>query len=642
MSAYGISLEEFRQAIVRHEAQAAANPTWYRYRVAAFAILGYSYLLIIAVFVPILGVLLLIELWSITSGLVALAAAVPIGILWATLYRTHFMRLPEPHGLLLVSTDAPLLFQLVAETSRRLRSPAPDRVLLTWDANCSIAQRPMLGAFGGFRRYLLLGWPLMQALSGEQFHAVLAHELGHLSRNHGRLSSWIERQRITWAILAQKFDRGRQTSTPEFALIGGFARWYVPKIAARGFVLARAHEYEADRCAAALTSVRVAAGAMLRIRATGPRFEAKYTLERLKDANGGDDPPGDFVSALGAALAKPIPAANVDATIRTAWVTPTDYSDTHPSLADRLRHLGIHDPCRMDNPGIRSGPSAGEVFLGDSNTSMGHRLDQAFLERHAADWRSRRESESGARSALATITARSIERPLTKGESWKRLCLTHNLEGPAAAEPLALAFLADHPEHARARFILGRALLDRGDEAGLAHLRAAIGADPGARQLCARLMFDYFWALGRVDEAEAARSIAEAAALEDEAVALERGRMDASIPLLAHGLAESEVVAIQQQLALIPHLLEVCLVRREFRIRHEMPEFLLLLLTSRPRVAQDSPEASKMARLDEAMVEQMMRDIDWPEGTRFMILGLESDSFLKEARRVPGAVLFKR
>jgi hypothetical protein len=149
--------------------------------VVAFAVLGYAYLLGVALALPAvigLGVFVLAETHV---GAIAFKALLPFVVLWFTLLRALWVRTPVPNGLPLQASDAPALFELIAELSRRLESPLPETVLVNEDFNAAIVQRATLGAFGVYRSYLVLGWPLMQALTAEQFHSVVALEFGHLS-----------------------------------------------------------------------------------------------------------------------------------------------------------------------------------------------------------------------------------------------------------------------------------------------------------------------------------------------------------------------------------------------------------------------------------------------------------------------------
>src|SRR5207249_11068756 len=90
------------------------------------------------------------------------------------------------------------LVALVHMHTTRTRMPRLHRTLIAAFVNVGVVHRPRLALFGWYRNYLLLGLPLMQTLSPEEFRTALAHELGHLSRQHGRFGSWIYRIRVMW------------------------------------------------------------------------------------------------------------------------------------------------------------------------------------------------------------------------------------------------------------------------------------------------------------------------------------------------------------------------------------------------------------------------------------------------------------
>jgi Zn-dependent protease with chaperone function len=526
---------------------------------------------------------------------------------------------------------------LIAEVSRRLRAPAPDVVLVTEDFNASIVQRPMLSAVAGYRNYLLLGWPLLQALSAEQFRSVLAHEFGHLSGNHGGFASWIYRQRVTWAALHHQLEDGNKGSRLGSTVLGQFARWYEPKFAARSFVLARSHEYEADRCAVELTSPLVAAGALVRVHGAGAWVERHYLRSRLKEGEARPEPPADLFTRMGAELGQTLPAEEVEAGISSAWSRPTDYHDTHPALTDRLRSMGLERLDQVESPAVRPGPAAGAVFLGEVNETAARRLDQLWCEHAGPRWKARSEEARAARERLAMLASQAGERALTEPEAWQQLRLTYNHDGPVAAEPLAAAFLADHPDHAGARFVLGQAMLDRGDEAGVAHLRGAMARDPDTRLPGNSLLFDYYWARGRVEEAEAVRRDGQAVGREAEAVAREMSKLDASTVLLPHGLSDVEVEKLRRFLEGFPDLKRALLARREVHFEKTAPSFVLVLVMHRPWFSVRSPTQRELALRDRILQQGI-----WPEETYTFVLGPEHKKLIKRFRAVPGSVLVER
>ncbi len=132
---------------------------------------------------------------------------------------------------------------------------------------------PFVLLFRVYRSYLLLGLVEMQALSPEEFQAVLAHELGHLSRQHGRLTAWIYRIRGTWRRLTMLIEvRGRWGRR----LFDWFLQRWGPYFNAYSFVLVREHEYEADRFAAGVAGKDAFARALETSSVTGEFLSRRF------------------------------------------------------------------------------------------------------------------------------------------------------------------------------------------------------------------------------------------------------------------------------------------------------------------------------------------------------------------------------
>lgn len=100
---------------------------------------------------------------------------------------------------------------------------------------------PKLGIFGR-KVILLLGLPMMKALSPEQLKAVLAHEIGHISGKHGLFTKWAYQMREAWGRLIES----QELAGHKFSfLYKKFVEWYFPYFTAYSFVLMREHEREA-------------------------------------------------------------------------------------------------------------------------------------------------------------------------------------------------------------------------------------------------------------------------------------------------------------------------------------------------------------------------------------------------------------
>ncbi|WP_328531889.1 M48 family metallopeptidase [Nocardioides sp. NBC_00368] len=156
----------------------------------------------------------------------------------------------DPGGLVLTEHEQPGLWAEVRQLAATAGTRAPDEIRLVPDVNAAVSEETsLLGLRTGTRR-MFLGVPLLQGLSRNQLHAVLAHELGHHSTTHTRLGALIHRSRLAIAEVAAGL------SNP---LVKRPFRTYARLFFALTRPLAHAHEIDADRLSAQVAGPRTAA-----------------------------------------------------------------------------------------------------------------------------------------------------------------------------------------------------------------------------------------------------------------------------------------------------------------------------------------------------------------------------------------------
>lgn len=333
---------EFSNYLRALEFDARKHPTWYRFRVVCLILLAYLFLFgTIALALGLFGGLCWLIVLLVTSarsfGLVRLVGVlIPVGLGLLTfivnILSAMNIHLPEPGGVIVEKGRAIRLYQEIDRLREKLDVPPFVDILLNDDFNAGVVQNPRFGFFGGYRSYLVIGLPLMLSLSTEQFRAVLAHELGHVSRRHGGMAALCYRMGMTWPRILYFLSEGGHSSVDIFFL---FFRWYVPKFMAFTFGLQRQAEYEADAMAAEAVGKKAMADTLIQLDLVGRAEHEKKELAQ-------------------------VPHATLNQWMNDALKVPDLLEDVHPTLELRLHHLGQ----RAEVP-LQGGKNAAVELLGE-------------------------------------------------------------------------------------------------------------------------------------------------------------------------------------------------------------------------------------------------------------------------------------
>ncbi|AKS43007.1 M48 family metalloprotease [Wenzhouxiangella marina] len=456
---------DFERRVERAEHQLQASPQRYLLRVALMAGLGYG------VIWGLIGLSLLLFLACVVLMFVAPAF---IGFLLASkiifllpilawvLFRALSVPFDRPSGALVTARQAPVLFEELDRLSRHLKLPRLHEVILTPEFNAGIMQIPRLGVLGWPRNVLMLGMPMLLALSPDQMRAILAHEAGHLARNHARFGNWIYRVRMSWYRVMTGFDRMEGWAISVFRK---FFDWYTPAFDALSFPLARQNEFEADAVGADYASPQALAEALVATEVLADWSSSDYWQPLIDRASRESEPEAHAFSKLEAFFHEERPEqARVDTIVERQMRLPTDYADTHPSLSDRLAAVR-HRP-RFAG---RQGDSAAVGWLGDFLPPALDILDRLWVEENAVPWQESFERAEAARKELERLGATMSDDPKLS-ELLKKAQLTEVAVAPEAALALYEQVLARAPDQPVANLALGRLLVDADATRAIDHL----------------------------------------------------------------------------------------------------------------------------------------------------------------------------
>jgi len=469
---------KFQALVERLEPYARHQPASYRTEVALLAVLGYAYVVMLAVGAIAVTAVLLTKLLTLhvhlaEARLLCAIVMAPLLIVIARLVIVLFrMEHLTSDGYVLQRSSAPEFFKMLDEHTSALKAPSVDHVLLTGEFNASMFQRPRYGLFGRPINHLEIGLPLMKSLSPEQFRAVLAHELGHLSANHSRFCSWVYSNRQTWSQVLESLQRHDSILS---LVLKPFVTWYSPFFNAYSFVLARSNEYEADRAAAHVAGYKQFAEALVNLRIQSQFLNERFWPAVFRQANKLPEPPLSPFKAMFEALSKGPDRSDAERWFEEALAERTTLDDTHPSLSSRLAALGFAavagGPLDCGRPPIDL-PEAPQTTAADVYLP---RLFDSFVKRMEEDWRVRINPAWRKRHAQAQISLRrleelrgkSIRKNLAEQEQWERIALTAEYYGRDATAPLLHEIVRDHPDDTRCLYALGLLLLEHDDPIGM-------------------------------------------------------------------------------------------------------------------------------------------------------------------------------
>jgi Zn-dependent protease with chaperone function len=614
---------DFEQLIERMDRAARERPVAYRRRVYGLAALGYVYLLLVALVLVVLTFLAILSL-AYLKGL-GLKLVLILGALLYSVLQSMWVKQKPPPGERLTAAGAPQLFRMIEELRRRLQTPAIHTVLLSPEFNAAVSQVPRLGFFGWHRNFLVLGLPLMKGLTVEQFRAVLAHELGHLSRGHARAANWIYRMRVIWSRLKSDLQsRSRWGS----GLIIGFFNWYIPYFTAASFPFARANEFEADAASVHLTSPQHAAQALTGVHIIGNYLSEKYWPGIQAAAKNSPQP--DFAPYSGF-VARSVTEVPKDDLERWQGAGPnqmTSLVDTHPCLGDRLKAIGMAPDFAPPMPG-----EGAEQLLGGVLAKLALLFDAQWRDRVSGAWQKYYEQTQVKRARLGELQTMNAANPLSEPELVELATLEEEVgRGPGVALLRLREVVSQFPGSAPARFALGRNLLRDRQEEGVSWMEGVLAQDPAWLLAGSDLLRRFFSQRGDQINAKRWNDRHVDEALRLQTAKIERSRLLLSDKYAPHGLDAEATAKVILQLKAVKGIKRAYLVRKVDPKVTSKPLYVLGVKSTGFLQLHSKKRAQRV-------VAEILEKLSFPSETVIVDVDGNLYKFARKMRRVKGAKL---
>jgi heat shock protein HtpX len=246
-------------------------------------------------------------------------------ILWSILPRPDKF---EPPGPRVLPAEEPDLFHAIKDTAGATRQEMPAEVYVVNEVNAFVTQRGGVMGFGS-RRVMGLGVPLMQALTVQEFKAVLAHEFGHYHAGDVKLGPWIYQTRAAMGRTIEHLDGN---------ILQKIFLWYGQLFLRLTHAVSRRQEFIADEVAARAAGAGVMISGLRKVHAAALAFQGYWQSEVAPLLGSGYVPPVSH--GFSRFMTTPRVARDLDDAVKREEAEgETDPYDTHPSLRDRVAAL---------------------------------------------------------------------------------------------------------------------------------------------------------------------------------------------------------------------------------------------------------------------------------------------------------------
>ncbi|MEO7453940.1 MAG: M48 family metalloprotease [Fimbriimonadales bacterium] len=448
-----------------------SSPSEFQKSIDRFALLG----IVVLVVAFVLGILLILTLriWLMIVGCLILYSIV----------RAIFYRPEKMPGLPVLRKDAPLLFDDVEEIGRNLGAPGCHGVYVDFSFNAAAIQFHTFGIVGPMRNYVLVGIPLMDALSREHVRSTLAHEIGHLMLKHG------DRTR-KWYAISEMYSAIYENLSGGLAwyLFGPFTKWYLPRFHARLQPVSLRSEFEADAKEAEVTSPKTAGEALCYLAIGAGRTEDSIQAYCLQSVSS-DVRPIDLAKSVHGSLREWTPE-EAEECLTDALLAVTDVESTPPALAERIAALGAEPVCP-----VPAALSASEEYFGEKRIDIAASVAAEFVATspYYEDLKDRLKHSIEVEGSLEERIVGSSE---TEDEAVRYVYAKGNLMGRRAAKDLTQAYVEKYPASAPLQYYYGLSLLSDGDDAGIDALVRSAQLSGGKQGSIYDAIYQYYLSKG--------------------------------------------------------------------------------------------------------------------------------------------------
>jgi len=538
-----------------------------------FAGYGYFFMLIFGI-LGLFGITLYLILNFNRLGFRILDKLLPIALVLIGLIRGFFAalsaKIPAPEGIEISKEEFPEFYKMLEEIRVKINCPRIHHVKFDLSFNASAAEIPMYGLFGVFRRYLVIGIPLMLALSKDELRAVIGHELGHLSKSHSKMSVKALRAENVWRKTYEELIKSGKDKNLFFK---SFLIRYIPALNNALLSLRRENEYIADKAAEIVTDSATVAKTLVKIPLYDSYMDGVFwnrinALARVEEA-----PPKNLFQVMEKFFDEPLPEELSKQILDQILKVQSLPCWTHPSTSERLENIGAN----YELPKHRR-VSALRDILGDKADIVLSKANDIWVSDVNETWSKIYNSCEESRQKLKQLEEKkSQDRVLTDEEEIDRALLLEDMESVEFGLEAFKKLYDLKPDDLSIAYHLGRLMIKSGDPEGQDILHKVMENDAQLIPYCCNLLYHFHRNEGRINQAQEYYYYAISFMATNGDVKNERGSVRFSNTYVPHDLDINTIEDMRRKLLEKGYVKRAYIAIKEVEYSGQFPLYVILV-----------------------------------------------------------------
>ncbi len=318
------------------------NPEAFRFRLMWFTVCGYAFVVAILFLFTAIFIACIWYAYEIDHNLIWLLIFITSGITIFFILKSFCISIPKPSGIELSRADVPALFADLDVITNALQLPSFKTVLLSYTLDAVVYQSSKINFYGKRGACLTIGLPLLQALSREEFKAIITHKIANGYFKNGKYGNnvWFTRNRL--AKIENQFIIRK--------LFSFFFTRFSPLYISYASVLQRMDELKADNYAVQISSADNLASGITKVAMLNALIMQKIWSDINLEYIEHQIIPDNIISRISSAIKTGFPTDVADR-FQQELKLNTGIDDRHFCLRDRLAIFGYRDlssPASLD------------------------------------------------------------------------------------------------------------------------------------------------------------------------------------------------------------------------------------------------------------------------------------------------------